>query len=213
MRIRPPEGFDAVYLPTKEFERIVNELKKLGLDVDAYMIEDRELGKRILDTCFNAEKWFDLGDVVAGLVVDGCVSNGSVDIIVEYSGKKWGSGRDVALSESVDFRYAVRRVSEIMQSIKSIVEEHMRKVNHEVLRIREFASKVEGVLLRRGFERTHETSLSYRKAVGRFYISVVCIEENRICGVGIGDFKPEELSHVLDSLEKILAGMGGEGGA
>jgi len=209
MRIRPPEGFDAVYLPTKEFEKIVKELKKLELNVDVYMsFAEDEYGRKILDTCLDAERLFDLGDVEAKLIVAGCVSGRSVEIVIKY-----GKDEETALSESADFRDAVKRISEVVRDIKSIVEEHMHKVNHEALRIREFTSKVEGVLLQCGFERTHERLLSYRKTVGRFYVSVSCIEEYEVCGVGIGDFKPEELPHILDSIEKILAVMNGEEGA
>lgn len=43
MRIKPPEGFKAVYLPNKEFERLFSQLEDLGFKVEAYLnIDDDE---------------------------------------------------------------------------------------------------------------------------------------------------------------------------
>jgi len=205
MRVRPPEGFEAVYLPTKDFEKVVKGLKKLGLDVDVYMDRDVDsLGRIVLDTCLDTSRSFDLGDVVAELVVSGCVSEKSLDIVVKYRDTKSFESY-TAYEESVEFRDAVESVSKVIQSIRNIVEEHMRKTNNIVLKRREFLEKLEQIIMQRGYAKS--IANTYKKNVYGYEITITCIDDIQICGVAIGDFNLDKLQRILDEIEKLLKVM------
>jgi len=203
IKVRPPEGFAFVHLPTKDFEKAAKVLRKLGFDVEVYMeVDFNEHGEKILDTCLDAVRRFDFDDIEASITVSGCISEHAVAVTIDYS-TKGEHNAHVAYTDGLTFD-EVYRVSELIQNVKSIIEEHMQKIRHGALKIREFRKRVEEILLQRGYTRTDSSLPVYRKSVGKFVIDVLCSESSQTCNVGIGEFGTEELPEVLDKVEKMF---------
>jgi len=202
MKINPPEGFSAVYLPTRSFMKAAKALKKLGFDVVVQMRADTDYrGKKVLDTCLDAVKQFNFNDVDTSITVFGCVSYSSMTVMISYSTKEEYYVH-VAYNDVFAFE-EVQRISELVQNVRTIVEEHMRSIHHEVLKIREFRKQIEEILLQRGYTKT-EQSPAYKKHVGRFIVVVLCDENIQLCDVGVSRFGVEELPNVLDRIEEVV---------
>jgi len=206
VEIRPPEGFDRVYLPDEKFMLIAEALDGLGFKVDAYMNVDFDGAlRKILDTCLLAEKDFDLGDVEATVIVRGCISEKEFSIDVGYKAKQADVGGSISI-ELVKYTSPdklISKVKKVIRDIRDIVEEDIRERKREILEFRERRSKVENIMKELGYK--IDTYGNYVKRVNGYEIVVIPKREYDFCSIAFGSIAIDHVAGVVRNVEEILA--------
>jgi len=209
VEIKPPEGFDRVYLPDRRFERIAEALADLGFKVDAYMCvpeDEDKVDSRILDTCLDASKKYYLGDVYGIIRVEARMSTRLYSIAILYTSIRLDEILSIpvkALTNPSPARF-IAEVKEVEWNISRIIEEDIKKRGEKILKRRENRRRFESIMEELGFKKGG-LYYNYVKSVNGYTIDVFNHEETGKCTIYLGLISYPILADVIKSIEDMLA--------
>jgi len=167
VKVKPPEGFGAVYLPTKEFEMLCKKLKSLGYDVDVRLELDRE--EKAVTTVLEAEKTVEVGGYSGQIVV---LYVRPHDTAIVETNVFRGSERISHTSKEVEVAKLISELKHVENSILDVARKEEETKKQWKIETEKVAEK----LRKLGFEtRFWESSPNYvsgYKKVGKLEIAV-----------------------------------------
>lgn len=167
MRIKPPEGFKAAYLPNKEFERLYNQLKNLGFKVEAHLNIDEE--EKVVSVSLTATKEIQKGEYKAeiGVFYERPDKTAYVEIsVTDKEGKKVGvMNEDVSIKTLMSrLQYLESKCIEIIREVKKRKEQIQREVKEVAKHFKELGFEIKPTM--------HSDYVSGFKSIGKLAVHI-----------------------------------------